>query len=130
MNLESLSTYLMDAGLDLVAGTNLFATEMPATCTTGVLLLEPYNGTPIDLELPGYVNTEFRVVVRSDNYDSGKALALAVSAALTVPVETQLTPEMFVKRCNPMTKPRPYRRSVGALWEFEVDVGIVYVETA
>lgn len=128
MNIETLANHLAGAGLGLVIGQSIFAGEMPATCSTGVLLMEPYHGTPIDHEKPGMVHAEFRVVVRHTDRPAGAALAKQLVSLLTIYGETQIGTDMLVKQCLPINQPRPYRRSAGAFWEFEVDVAISYVD--
>jgi hypothetical protein len=85
-------------------------------------------GTPIDHELPNWYNTSFRLVIRSADYASGLKLALAASKELTIRQDVDIVGEMLVKTSLPVNKPRPYRRSQGGFWEFEVDMDIVYIE--
>ena len=126
MNLEAIAQYLEENECGLVSKT-IFVTELPTGCTTGVLLMGPYSGTPINSELPGYYSTEFRIVVRSPVYSTGLDLANKVRKVLTSKVEFDVS-GMLVKQCMPSNLPRPYRRSVGAYWEFEVDVDITFVD--
>lgn len=128
MNIEAVATYLAANACGTV-GSTIFATEMPTACKEGILLMGPYHGTPINRNLPGYYNTEFRVVTRSADYDSGVALATKALKALDTSLEVTMG-TMLVKQITPQNLPRPYRRSAGAYWEFEVDVDIAYVETA
>ena len=128
MNIEAVAAYLAANACGTV-GSTIFATEMPASCEEGILLMGPYHGTPISRNLPRYHNTDFRVVVRSVGYDSGMALATKALKALDTPLEVTMG-TMIVKQITPQNLPRPYRRSAGAYWEFEVDVDIAYVETA
>ena len=128
MNIEAVAAYLAASACGVV-GKTIFATEMPTACKEGILLMGPYYGTPINRNLPGYYNTEFRVVVRSTSYDPGMALATKALKALDTSLEVTMG-TMIVKQITPQNLPRPYRRSAGAYWEFEMDVEIAYVETA
>lgn len=127
MNLEAIADRIV--GLrSLVKGTSIFVNSMPDTCKFGVLLIPPYHGTPINHEMPGYVVSEFRLVVRGENYVTTNALANQLVGDLTINKETVIG-DMSVKQMHPMNLPRPYRRSVGGFHEFEVDVGIVFGTT-
>lgn len=128
MNIEAIADRLATAGLG-INGKTLFATEMPTSCKKGILLMHPYYGTPIDHELPGYFVTEFRLVVRDTDYPAGEALAKAASAALTIKLDGTVG-TMLVKKMLPQNLPRPYRRSAGGYWEFQVEVEVVYVDQA
>ena len=124
MNLEAIADRL--AALGVLARKSVFVTEMPASCSVGVLLMSSYGGTPINHELPGYYKTEFRVVVRHTDYVSGRTLASKASKALSSHAGFTAG-DMLVRQCLPANLPRPYRRSAGGYWEFEVDVEITFV---
>lgn len=125
MNLESLAQLLEDKSLGSI-GKTLFVHEMPLDCKNGIVLIGPPAGVPIDHELPGYRVTEFRLVVRSTEMKRGEQLANDASAVLTVRGDTQIG-DLLVKQALPLNDPRPYRRSAGAYWEFEVEIAINYV---
>lgn len=126
MNLEAIASFLATNGCGLV-GKTLFVTEIPSGCDTGILLMDAYRGTPVNSELPGYFVTEFRLIVRSVDYAAGKVLAKKAVVALT-PVTGFVAETMQVQQCLALNLPRPYRRSVGGYWEFEVDLEIVFVD--
>lgn len=126
MNLKAIAEHLQTQGIGTI-GTTLFETEMPASCNQGVLLLGPYSGASINPELPDYYETDFRFVVRSTNYEQGQVLARQASRALKIDLGLRLG-AMHINTSRPLNLPRPYRRSVGGYWEFEVDVFIVYTE--
>lgn len=128
MKLTEFTNYLEGKGRGS-QGKNLFAMEIPADCTQGILLVGPPAGVPIDAELPAWRDTHFRLVVRSTDYLKGEQLAWDVSADLTIAQELQLG-DLLIKRCQPLNEPRAYRRSVGAYWEFEVDIEVQYVDTS
>jgi hypothetical protein len=126
MNLEAIATHLAanDCG---TVGTTIFVTEMPSETTEGILLMGPYSGAPVDKNLPDFYKTEFRLVVRSTSYTSGRALAKKASGVLNNDAGFSVF-GMLVKQIYPQNLPRPYRRSVAGYWEFEVDVSIAYYE--
>ena len=126
MNLEAVAAYLAANGCGTV-GSTIFVTEMPAETAEGILLMGSYGGTPIDWHLPNYYKTDFRVVVRSASYESGKALAGKALDVLTKPGGF-VSGTLEAKQSLPENLPRPYRRSVAGYWEFEVDVAIVFYE--
>lgn len=126
MNLETIAGHLADNDCGKLSE-SLFVTEMPTPCKHGILLLDNYYGTSINHELPNYYVTEFRVVTRSSEYTAGMELAKRASAALTILAETEVE-DMLIKKMLPINLPRPYRRSVGGYWEFEVEVSIVFVD--
>jgi hypothetical protein len=125
MNLRSIAQYLEAASLGS-RGLTIFITEMPSTCKEGILLMDRYSGSPIDHELPGWRDTGFGMVVRSAEYDAGYALASRASIELTIQQETDME-ELIMRQCLPYNEPRPYRRSVGGFWEFEVDLECTYI---
>lgn len=130
MNLTGFAQLLQDKGCgDL--GRTIFVIEMPSSCMEGILLMGSYSGAPINQYLPDYYDAEFRVVVRSVDYERGYALARKASIALkTMGDGYMLGDTMMIKQCYPMNLPRPYRRSVGGYWEFEIDMASVYYDPA
>lgn len=125
MKLEAIAAYLDGLGRG-VPGQSLFVNHMPAECFEGILLLDTYAGTQINHYLPGWRDTGFRMVIRSADYPQGKSLADTLVTDLTIQTETAME-GITVRQVLPVNEPRPYRRSAGAYWEFEVDVDIVYL---
>lgn len=125
MELKAVADYLEAQGQGVMEE-SIFIGEMPAACTVGLLLLDRYSGTMIDPYLPKYRNTGFRVALRNPDYNNGLAHAKAVNRALYIQDDTTM-PGILVKRMVPQNDPRPYRRSVGGFWEFEVDFECSYV---
>lgn len=125
MNLEAIATHL--ALKTRLARKSIFVTEMPLACNIGILLMGDPGGTAINHELPGYYPTEFRVVVRHTDYVNGRELSFKASKALTSHAGFTAG-NMLVRQCLPVNLPRPYRRSAGGYWEFEVDVEITFVD--
>lgn len=124
MKLEAIATYIESLELGY-KGTSLFINEMPVSQNDGILLLDTYYGSAIDHYLPERRVTGFRIAVRSADYVRGKTLAETLVRELTIHGDTQLE-GILVRQMLPMNDPRPYRRSVGGFWEFEVDVEIVF----
>ena len=125
MELKSVADYLEQEGQG-VMGKTIFVGEMPAACTAGILLLDRYYGTQINPYLPKYRMTGFRIAVRNPDYEAGKFAARSLNNTLTLTADTQM-PDILVKLMIPQNAPRPYRRSVGGYWEFEVDFDCTYV---
>lgn len=127
MNLDALATRLQAQNCGVIAE-SIFIGELPEDGRNGILLMGPYQGTPVNQELRGYYVSTFRIVTRSANYEEGEALAKKASAAFDSLVEYAL-PGMLVRQCLPSNLPRPYRKSVGGYWEFEIDMDIVFIDT-
>lgn len=125
MNLEALADQLATCGI--LPRKAVFVTEMPAACDIGILLLGSYGGTPINNELPGYHDGEFRLIVRHTDYVRGSALAVKACRALQSRVGFTAG-TMLVRQCLAFNLPRPYRRSAGGYWEFEVDMQATFVD--
>ena len=128
MNLDALATRLQAKNCGIVAE-SIFIGELPEDNRNAILLMGPYRGTPVNQELRGYYISNFRLVARSSDYGQGLALAKQASDALDSLVDYAL-PGMLVRQCLPVNLPRPYRRSIGGYWEFEVEMEIVFVDTA
>lgn len=115
MNIDAFGDLLEDAGLG-TKGVDLFKHEMPDDAKVGILLRLPYEGVPIDHELPGYFRTKFQVIVRAARDATGWDLANRIQAALTFG-ERDLTVEgsvvMRANFCRPRTLPLSYQRSDG-----------------
>lgn len=124
MNLESLADKLQDDRLGKI-GKDIFINHMPASAEQGVLLRQPYIGTPIDYELPNYRNTRFQAAIRSKDFKVGEQLAREVSASLTL-TETVL-PEMDIRYIRPRTEPVPFPLNAAGMFEFLVIFDAVYV---
>lgn len=128
MKLEAISALLDSLGFG-VEGKDIFINEMPADCKTGILLLDTYSGSEIDHYKPGYYDTGFRVAVRAVQFTTGADLALRLVKAMTIHSDTP-SESITIRQMLPVNLPRPYRRSVGGFWEFEIDVDLVFlVET-
>lgn len=126
MNLESIADYLAALAIG-ETGKTLFVNEMPSSCTNGILLMDSYQGARTDLYLPDYYHSEFRLVIRSVDFLTGKALARTASKKLNL-MKGQVG-DLLVYRASALNLPRPYRRSAGGYWEFEVDMEIVFIDT-
>ena len=125
MNLMALVELLEDAGLG-VKGETIFLNMMPVGARQAILLRSPLQGVPIDYELPNYYRAEFQLIVRSDNYAAGEALAAEVVSALTL--TEQLVGDMRFTYCRPRTKPVSFPLSDGDLYEFSVPFDSNFVQ--
>lgn len=125
MNLYGIADHLQSQRLG-VMGRDIFVNEMPVEVEKGILVRDRYSGTPFDHNLPGYFATGFRIAVRSREFTEGDKLAWKVCDALTLQSDTAML-GMTVKSLLPIYQPRPYRRSKGGFWEWELDFDIAYV---
>lgn len=125
MNLESLAEYLEQKGYGK-RGKDIFAFNMPAAAETGILLMNPLSGTPIDHYLPGYRKGRFEIVVRALSYSDGFNLAQCLSDELTIVAETEMT-GMQVKNILPRHDPVVFPNSKGDNLEFSVAFDATYV---
>lgn len=112
-----------------VQGVDIFINDMPLDCQLGVVLRDRLSGTKIDHYMPGYRVADFQAAVRSREMVAGRDYANALVERLTITRDVEL-PGVLIKQMLPQNDPRPYRRSAGAFFEWEVDVDIVYVLTA
>lgn len=109
-------------------GKTIFVHFMPIDVTEGILLRNPFSGTQIDYELPGYFKTQFTVIVRvpSSKIENGIALMNDVMAALTFYDEQ--VEGMTVKYFRPCHKPLTYQVSDGGYVEMMVRIDAVFTE--
>lgn len=124
---EDIGTLIENAGLGTV-GTDVFLYSAPAdNVSMPFTIVYPSNDPPIiDPERPFYLRGKFQTIVRANDYQSGIALAHALSNALTI--FNQETPLMKIKECRPLYQVRVYRRSDSGAIEFSVTYKITYVQ--
>ncbi len=103
---------------------SIFINMIPIRVNNGILLRNPLVGTAIDYEMKGYYRTEFQVIVRAANYESGESLMQKVFQILTLE-ETQVG-DMHIKHCYPRFEPVVYPISDGNLLEFSTDFNIAF----
>ena len=123
MELMPIANFLESNNLG-VQGADLFINTMPIECKQGALLRSPLNGTPVNWEIPGYVKTEFSVIVRSHKYELGQALMKDITTMLTM-MDLQLA-GMYVKYIRPHHYPVTFRVSDGNFVETFVKFDAVY----
>lgn len=116
---------LNDAGVATL-GQNLFINMMPISVTNGIPLRNPINGTKIDHELKGHYNTEFKVIVRTTNYETGYKLMKKVFRLLTL--DNHFVEGMHIKQCYPDNEPIEYPISEGNTLELASDFKIAFSE--
>lgn len=125
MNLYPLAQRLHGLGIGTM-GQTLFIRSMPATVTTGILLLSDLSGTQLDYELPGFKRTGFQVIVRHTDYAQGVALMGQVTAALTLLKTT--VGDFYVHWIRPKHEAVVFPTSEGDLLEISVNFEAVYYE--
>ena len=121
--LLSIAQILSDAGI-ASTGESLFINMMPISVSNGVLLRNPINGTKIDYEINGHYNTEFKVIVRTTNYQTGADMMTAIFEALTLTNET--LEDISIKQCYPDNEPISYPISEGNILELATDFKIAF----
>jgi hypothetical protein len=127
MILDAIYDLIEEFAIPSLAG-NVYMHEMPEECTFGVLLMDPYEGVLTDPYLPGYRNTEFRLVVRGPR----RAEAIGLAWTLSNLIEEKGTRsfqkgDVLFKRIHPVFDPKSYKRSEGGYVEVEVEFDLVCV---
>jgi hypothetical protein len=123
MNLEGVAEILDSAGVAMM-GTSLFINFMP-TDYEGVLLRDPFGGTPIDHELPGYRATSFMLIVRKKDYVVAKDIMQQAVEALTL--SDLQAGGMQINYMRPRGEPVAYQPSPGGLIEMITNIDCSYV---
>lgn len=127
MNPKAIAKRIVDLG---IAPTNIiFADEMQAQVTTGILIRSPLTGIPIDPELPNYFRGSIQVIVRSPKHELGETMSKALLDGLTIynaPLLDENFKGMRIKRMVPKTLPIVYRRSDGNGKEWSINFDVVY----
>lgn len=90
------------------------------------LLMLGGDGTPIDWDLPGYINARCTAIIRHRNYEDGFNLANEVKDALTFYETTQ--GNYHFKQVLPREEPRPYRRGDSGILEFSINFSITFIK--
>lgn len=125
MNLMPLIERIHAAGLAEKEAT-LFLQMLPAECEKGVLLRVPLTGTRIDPELPKYFRGKFQLIVRSHDYDEGRALIESVMDLLTFGELT--VGSQAYQFCRATHLPVAFPLSSGNLIEYTVPFECAFVE--
>lgn len=127
MKLESIAEKLEQAAVG-TRGQKVFVNHMPPAITVGVLLREPFGGTLIDHELPGFRKTSFQMIVRSNN-DMAAALVLmaAACAAIVTEAETLYPQGVFIKYLRQRHEPLRFPITPGNALELLVNIDVCYV---
>lgn len=121
--LLSVAQLIYEAGIASAEET-LFINMMPIAVNNGILLRSPINGTKIDYEINGYYNTEFKVIVRTTNYQTGAEMMQSVFNALTL--TDVIANDILIKQCYPDNEPISYPISEGNILELASDFKIAF----
>lgn len=125
MKLETVAKMIELAGVG-IRGVDIFIGHMPAE-RDGILLRQPFGGTPIDHELPGWLKTDYQLIVRAKTYLAGDSLIkAAIMAASTLNGVTASAKFLYMR---PRHQPLNYPISPGSRFEFVVNMDACYVET-
>jgi hypothetical protein len=129
MKLDAFADKLQTEGLDLMGG--VFVHSKPAD-QDGVMLREYYGGTEISGEFPGWRKGTFQVIVSCSAYQTGMALAEAISAKWNTDLDTVAKPFVVpgisqINYLRPRAEPFVYPLSAGNKWEFLVNFDACYV---
>lgn len=123
MNLLGVVDILESAGV-AQTGDSLFINFMP-TDRMGILLRDPFGGTKIDHELPGYRATSFMLVVRHSEYTTAETLMKDAVTALTM--EGKVAGGMKINYMRPRTEPLVYQPSPANNVEMITNIDCSYV---
>lgn len=135
MQIEQIAARIQAANLGTF-GTDLFANNMPATVSEGIIVLPNLSGNVIDWELgPNWRNNAgFQIVVRAPmgKYREGYNLATSVAAVMTITQDTVIPainpdiPSVTIRYCRPKHDIISYPRSQTGLVEFSMNFEMAY----
>lgn len=123
MNLEGVVQILQGAKV-ATPGKDLFISFMP-TDSEGILLRDPFGGTPINHELPGYRATSFMLIVRKGNYQDARAVMQMATDALTL--NSTIAGGMQINYMRARHEPTAYQPSPGGNVEMITNIDCSYV---
>lgn len=134
MNLDCISTLIVEAGLGVV-GQTLFQDLMPDTVSRGVLLKSTVGGDRVDRYMPGYFRTaRLQIIVRAADIEDGNTLSMAVMKAVTFraqPPRTFLDSTgatlMTLNHAYPDALPSKYPRMPGGEYEWSTNFDVNYL---
>jgi len=132
MRSDLLAKRLQDKGVGNI-GTDIFLHFMPVECSKGVLVKEPLHGMILNNELPGFIKTNFQIIVRAGNQVEGQDLVDRVSAAMKIKNELTLVESgsgefaMKIIQCLPSNLPIRFPRLDGNEIEWSLNYHISFV---
>lgn len=132
MNLDVITTILINAGMATTPGVDIFQHHMPESCTQGILLKLPISGIPINHYIPGFYKGRFQAILRSKDHSFGDAQSLLISKALTIAQQSFTDPVtglvlMRVLQMYPSVLPVVYPRSTGNVFEWACNIVAQYI---
>lgn len=127
MNLLPIVARLEESGV-AVAGQTLFISFMPPSSSGGILLMDPFGGTKVNQELPGYYKASFVMVARSAEMDTTKQLMADAIVALTIKVDTNIDGTLF-KYMRARNLPFAYAPSPGQQVEMSVNMDCCFIDS-
>lgn len=105
----------------------VFMYHLPETVTRAVLLLHNTNGAKLDPNLPDYKKGKLQAIVRSEDFESGYALAKLVLDTFKV-VKRHAEGNVLIHFIEPLHDPVPFPVSKGNFIEFSVNFETAYNE--
>ena len=125
--LDSVVELLENAGI-AKAGEDLYIYSMPENVRSGILVLDdPDTPTEIDEYLPKLKKSDFRCIVRGNDYEQAMNLAYMVREELDKYEVTTTTGLKFL-RIKPTYDPIAYPVSGGDVIEVSVNLWAAYIE--
>lgn len=125
MKLEAIAQRLQTTGVG-TQGKDIHIGHMPAE-RDGILLRQPFGGSDIDHELPGWRQTSFQLVVRGKSFKDTQALIKNAVVQLTM-LESPCS-TIYVRYMRPKHDPLSYPLSAGGRFEFVVNMEVCYIDS-
>lgn len=125
MKLESFAQKLETAAVG-TRGVDIFINHMPQTIA-GLLLRQPFAGSMLDHELPGFRKSSFQLIARATTHAAAEALMLAGIAAIATDIEQDYPLSVRVKYVRQRHDPMEFPVSAGNLKELLVNIDVCCV---
>lgn len=116
-----------DTLASVITDTPIYMYHMPEKDVEAILLLHSMSGVRLDANLPGYKKGKLQAIIRSDNFESGYAIAKSVIDAFKV-VKSRTIGSVYLHFVEPLQDPVAFPKSKGNFIEFSVNFTTAYTE--